>query len=371
MVNSPSSEPVTGAGSPVPVAGGRAPTRRRRPPPRLTGTATGPERPDRLLRRAGTTSQLALGGLLALSPLLGLAGLGGSPGFLIVGLLLGLPHGAVDHLVPAWLSARARPLSARVALLAAYTAVAGAGLAAFRAAPDLALVGFLVMSVVHFGTADVAFHAERDRRPVRPRAVGQLAAGAVDAVTSVLAYGGPPVVVPLALWREQVDPLLAAVAPQAPALLSDEVRTLALATVLCAVAVTAFRDVRAGRARDAVQPVLLVGLFGTVPPALAVGAYFAAWHSCRHVARLLRHDPRNTADLAAGRVGPPLRRFARQAAAPTAVALAALIALVTWPGHRADPLPATFAVLAALTLPHAVLVAWADRRGPRAATPGR
>ncbi|RLK13746.1 Brp/Blh family beta-carotene 15,15'-monooxygenase [Micromonospora sp. M71_S20] len=340
---------MSGSGPRVPVSDDRASARTRRPP---AGAAEGPGRRDRLLRRVGTATQLALGGLLAWSPLIDAAGPGGSPAFLVAGLLLGLPHGAVDHLVPARLSARARPLSARVALLAAYAAVAGAGLTVFRAAPDLALVGFLIVSVVHFGTADVAFHAERDRRPARP------------GVTAVLAYGGPPVVVPLALWREQVDPLLAAVAPQAPALLTDEVRALALATVLCAVAATAIRDVRAGRARDAVPPVLLVGLFGTVPPALAVGAYFAVWHSCRHVARLLRHDPRNTADLAAGRVGPPLRRFARQAAAPTAVALAALLALVTWPGHRADPLPATFAVLAALTLPHAVLVAWADRRGP-------
>ncbi|MEU4770432.1 Brp/Blh family beta-carotene 15,15'-dioxygenase [Micromonospora sp. NPDC023644] len=318
----------------------------------MTGAAAGPRRPDRLLRRAGTASQFALGGLLATSPLIGAAGLGDAPAFLVAGLLLGLPHGAVDHLVPAWLSARARPPSARVALLVVYTALAGAGLAAFRAAPGPALVGFLVVSVVHFGTADVAFQAERDRRPVR--------AG----VTAVLAYGGPPVVVPLALWRDQVDPLLAAVAPRAPALLTVEVRALALAAVLCAVAVTAIRDVRAGRARDAVEPVLLAGLFGTVPPALAVGAYFAAWHSFRHVARLLRHDPRNTADLTAGRVAPPLRRFARQAAAPTVVAVAALVALVAWPGHGVDPLPATFAVLAALTVPHAVLVAWADRRGP-------
>ncbi|MFG2013346.1 Brp/Blh family beta-carotene 15,15'-dioxygenase [Micromonospora sp. NPDC048868] len=341
---------MSGVGPRVPAEDGRAPARTRRPPTPATGATEGPGRPDRLLRGAGTASQFTLGGLLALAPLIGAAGPGGSPAFLVAGLLLGLPHGAVDHLVPARLSARARPLAARVALLVVYTAVAGAGLVAFRAAPDLALVGFLLVSVVHFGTADVAFHAERDRRPVRAR------------VPAVLAYGGPPVVVPLALWRDQVDPLLAAVAPRAPALLTVEVRALALATVLGAVAVTAIREARAGRARDAVEPVLLVGLFGTVPPALAVGAYFAAWHSCRHVARLLRHDPRNTADLAAGRVGPPLRRFARQAAAPTAVAVAALIALVAWPGHRSDPLPATFAVLAALTLPHAVLVAWADRR---------
>lgn len=316
------------------------------------GAEHGQGRPDRLLRRTGNTSQLALGGLLALSPLVDASGLGDAPALLIAGLLLGLPHGAVDHLVPAWLSARARPLPARLTLLVAYPAVAGVGLVAFRAAPELALLGFLVVSVVHFGLADEAFHAERDRRPTR--------AG----VTAVLAYGGPPVIVPLALWRDQVDPLLTAVAPGAPALLTAEIRGLALVTLGYAVGVTALREIRAGRPRDAVAPVLLTALFGTVPPALAVGAYFALWHSCRHVARLLRHDPRNAADLRAGRVGPPLRRFAGQAAAPTVLAVAALVTLIAWPGHRADPLPATFAVLAALTLPHAVLVAWTDRHRP-------
>ncbi|XTZ15940.1 Brp/Blh family beta-carotene 15,15'-dioxygenase [Micromonospora echinospora] len=336
----------------LPVADVGASGRSRRASSRTAGRADGPGTPDRLLRHAATVSQLALGGLLALSPLVHVVGSGHSPAFLLAGLLLGLPHGAVDHLVPAWLSVRARALPARVTLLVVYTAVAAAGLVAFRAAPTVALVGFLVVSVVHFGAADVAFHAERDRRPIRPEA------------PAVLAYGGPPVVIPLALWPEQVDPLLAVVAPQTPALLTGEVRRLALVTVLCAVAVTAVRHVRAGQAQDAGQPLLLAGLFSTVPPALAIGAYFAAWHSCRHVARLLRHDPQNSADLGAGRLGPPLRRFARQAAAPTVVAVVALTALVTWPGHRADPLPATVAVLAALTLPHAVLVAWVDRRGP-------
>jgi Brp/Blh family beta-carotene 15,15'-monooxygenase len=335
---------------PVAVADGGAPSRPRRPPPRAAGTVDRPGKPDRLLRRTGTASQVALGGLLVLAPVINSVGLGDSAVFLVAGLLLGLPHGAVDHLVPAWVSARARPLSARVALLVVYSAVAGTGLAVFRSTPDLALAGFLIVAVVHFGTADVAFHAERDHRPIRPK------------VPVVLAYGGPPVVIPLALWRDQVDPLLAAVAPGVPALLTVEVRALALAAVVCAVTVTVVRDVRAGRARDAAQPVLLAGLFSTVPPALAVGAYFAAWHSCRHVARLLRHDPRNAVDLRAGRVGPPLRRFARQAVVPTVVAVAALIALLTWSGHRGDPLPATVAVLAALTLPHAALVAWTDRR---------
>ncbi|SCG34343.1 Brp/Blh family beta-carotene 15,15'-dioxygenase [Micromonospora halophytica] len=300
-----------------------------------------------MLVRIGVTSPLPALALLVLAPVLHRHDVGGAPGFLLAGLLLGLPHGAVDHLVPAWMSARARPTAARLAVPLGYAALAGAALVAFRAAPAPALVGFLALSVAHFGTADEAFHAERDGRPVR------------QPLSGVLARGGPPVVVPLLLWPDAVDPVLATVAPRVPELLTVEVRALATACLLAAVARTVLRDVRAGRRADAAEPVLLLCLFAAVPPALAIGVYFATWHSARHVARLLHGDPGNRADLVAGRLGPPLRRFARRAALPTLAAAAALAVLAAGP---VDLLPATVAVLAALTVPHAALVAWLDRR---------
>ncbi|TWJ25936.1 Brp/Blh family beta-carotene 15,15'-dioxygenase [Micromonospora endolithica] len=304
----------------------------------------------RLLDRAGLVSALVVAALLAGAPLLHRYDFGASPAFLVVGLVLGLPHGAVDHLVPAWLSVRARPPFARLALPLAYAAVAAGVLAVFRAAPDLALLGFLAVSVVHFGAADEAFHAERDHRPVRYTGSG------------VLAHGGPPVVLPLLLRPDAVDPLLAAVAPGVPALLTTEIRLTAALCLLVAIGVTLRRGVRAGRLRSAVEPVLLVALFAAVPPALAIGAYFAGWHSLRHVARLLHADPANHADLTAGRLSPPLRRFARRAALPTLAASVFLAALVGRPEQPVDALPTTIAVLAALTLPHAAVVAWMDRR---------
>ncbi|MFC0007036.1 Brp/Blh family beta-carotene 15,15'-dioxygenase [Micromonospora siamensis] len=286
--------------------------------------------------------------LLVLAPVLRRYDLGASPPYLVAGLLLGLPHGAVDHLVPAWRSTRTRPLRTRLAVLLGYATIATAALLAFRAAPTPATLTFLALSVLHFGTADEGFHAERAGRPIR------------YPVSGVLARGGPPVVVPLALWPGTVDPLMTSVAPGAAALLTVEVRLLAAAGLLLAVTATVVRALRAGRTAEAGEPVLLILLFAAVPPALAVGAYFAAWHSTRHVARLLSDDPANRDDLAAGRLGPPVHRFIRRAALPSLAAVAVLAALV---GGPADPLPATVAVLAALTVPHAALVAWTDRSG--------
>ncbi|MER7458156.1 Brp/Blh family beta-carotene 15,15'-dioxygenase [Micromonospora sp. NPDC126480] len=313
----------------------------------------------RVLARVGTASVLVALALLVLVPVLRRYGLDDFTPFLVAGLLLGVPHGAVDHLVPAWLSTRARPLSVRLATLLGYAMVAGAALVAFHAVPAPALLAFLVLSVAHFGAADEAFHAELAGRRIRYPVVG------------VLARGGPPVVVPLLLWPDTVDPLLASVAPGVPVLLTAEIRLLAAACLLAAVATTAVRGLRASRVTEAVEPILLVLVFATVPPTLAVGTYFATWHSGRHIARLLHGDPANRADLAAGRLGPPSRRFARRAALPTLAAVAVLTALVGWPGGPVDPLPATVAVLAALTVPHAALVAWMDRVAPPAPGPDR
>ena len=327
--------------------------------PSAPGTA-GRRSPYPLLDHAGLVSALVVAALLAGAPLLHRYGSGTSPAFLVAGLLLGLPHGAVDHLVPAWLSVRARPPFTRLALPLAYAAVAVGVLAGFRAAPDLALLGFLAVSVVHFGAADEAFHAERDRRPVR------------YTLSGVLAHGGPLLVVPLLLRPETVDPLLALVASNVPALLTTEIRLAAALCLLVAVGVTLWRGVRTGRLRSAFEPVLLVALFAAVPPALAIGTYFAGWHSLRHVARLLHADPANRADLTAGRLRPPLRRFARQAALPTLATSVFLAALLGRPEQPVDALPTMIAVLAALTLPHATVVAWMDRRCPAGSPrPGR
>ncbi|MFF5074805.1 Brp/Blh family beta-carotene 15,15'-dioxygenase [Micromonospora olivasterospora] len=267
----------------------------------------------------------------------------------LLGLVLGLPHGAVDHLVPAWLSTEARRWGRRLSLLLGYAAMAGTGLLAYHAAPAAVLLGFLVLAIAHFGAGDEAFRAERDGRRKRLRPHG------------VLAYGAPPVVFPLVLSRDQVDELLERVAAGSTTPLTSEVRAAALVLTVSAMALTAVQHARGRRVRDLVELGLLAAVFAIVPPALAFGVYFAAWHSLRHIARLLCADPANTAYLRAGRLGPPLRRFALHAAAPTAAVLVSFALLAHHTG-TAGVLPAAFALLAALTVPHTVVVAWLDRR---------
>lgn len=111
----------------------------------------------------------------------------------------------------------------------------------------------------------------------------------------------------------------------------------------------------------AAEVALLAGVGLTVPPLVAFGAYFGGWHAVRHVARLITADPANDLDLDSGRLLRPVGRFAVSAAAPTAVSLAALAALWAVADGWRGFVTANLALLAGLTVLHALVVAWWDR----------
>src|SRR3954452_7466393 len=69
----------------------------------------------------------------------------------LAGALVGLPHGAVDHVIPAWLAGRPLPPRSVVAVLTGYVAVVATGAALLRLAPTPTLVIFLAVAAWHFG----------------------------------------------------------------------------------------------------------------------------------------------------------------------------------------------------------------------------
>ncbi|PRY49979.1 Brp/Blh family beta-carotene 15,15'-monooxygenase [Geodermatophilus tzadiensis] len=269
---------------------------------------------------------------------------------LVGGLLLGLPHGAVDHLVPAY---RLRWGPARLAAFAlGYAAVATVTWVLFTAAPGPALAVFVLLSAWHFGTGETAFADLRAGRPVRRAAL------------PAAVLGGLALLVPLVRGAEEAAPVVAAVVPGSDGTLPPGVGTVLLAVVLPAAAALALALLLETRWTEAAEVGALAVLVLVAPPLAAFGVYFGCWHAVRHTARVLAEDPANVADLAAGRLGPPLRRFAVAAALPTVAVLAVLALLWSaaggWRGLVATDLP----LLAALTVPHALVVAWLDRPGP-------
>ncbi len=258
---------------------------------------------------------------------------------LVAGLLLGLPHGAVDHLVPAHRLGWRLPRTALFAL--GYAVVAVLAWLAFRAAPVPALLVFVALSVWHFGTGEAAFADLRAGRPVRRHA------------TASLVLGSLVLLVPLARGAHEAAPVLAAVVPGGGGTVPAAVVTVVLAVVAPAGAALAVERLLAGRWLEAAEVAVLLALVLLAPPFAASGVWFGCRHSVRHVARVVADDPGDDPDA--------LRRFAVAAALPTAAVLAVGALLWSagdgWTGLVATALP----LLAALTLPHALVVAWLDR----------
>ncbi|MEY2847630.1 MAG: hypothetical protein RI885_295 [Actinomycetota bacterium] len=294
--------------------------------------------------------------------------------FLVSLVLLGLPHGALDHLVPSRLAGRepdARGI-ARVVLL--YLVVGAVVLALWFMSPTLGFVAFILTTWFHWGQGDVFVEATREGAgtPSRATRVGML-----------LVRGALPMLVPLVaapdeylrVFRDTTG-VLAVSSEQVPLALDDPAVRVALAAALAALIVMTF--VGTARARwstgagrrawwgDLGEVVLLAAFFWAVPPILAVGLYFCLWHSLRHIVRLSLLDPASRRPLERGRPAAALGRFALQSAPVTVVALVLLVVLfVVAPGSATGDgalLGLYLVLISALTLPHVVIVSLMDRR---------
>ncbi len=285
-------------------------------------------------------------------------------------VLFGLPHGAVDHLVPSRLAGRDADGRSVLAVVSLYLALSGLCLALWFAAPAAAFVLFVCVTVFHWGAGDL--HALLFFGPD-----GLDRMGRVSRALLLLVRGGLPMVVPLLFFPDAYR----AVATDAAGLFGGDATALswafspvfrisAGATTAAIVLLFLFRAAGelAGR-RGPLLPVvletsMLFTFFAVVPPVLAVGLYFTLWHAPRHVARLVLLDRAGARLLRAGRRVRALARFARDAAPLTVLALGLLGGLyLTVPRAAEGPgsLLALYLVLvSALTLPHASLVTYMD-----------
>jgi Brp/Blh family beta-carotene 15,15'-monooxygenase len=307
-----------------------------------TGTGVLPERrvlvADRLITGADRLSRAVMLGALAVGVLLQFLAPGSlqaaGPALVVVAGVLGLPHGAVDHLAWGWAQDELRP---RAAVVAGYALAAATAVGVALLVPTPALVVLLLLAAAHFAEGEVGWARLRGAPAHWP-------AGA--------AAGVAVVALPLVLRPEQVRPLLAGLDPQLPELLLATPVRLGLVGLTVLLVVAGVASARRDRVRLA-ELALVLAVVALLPPLAAFAAWFAGWHAVRHTARLVHLDPRSRRDLEAGLVARPLGRFARAAALPTTVALVGTVALVAVTGVTGGLLLA----LLALTVPHTAVVA--------------
>ncbi len=291
-------------------------------------------------------------------------------------LVIGMAHGAVDHLVPLR-AASAVSLRRSVALVSVvYAILGGAVIVAFFLAPVAAFVGFIALTWLHWGQGDVA--------ALVVAGVEHLPTSAERWLTLVV-RGGLPMGVPLlghpgeyrlvAEWMIGLFVVDAGAAAAAVDPVFTPETRLAVGAVMVAATLSSvglgYARVRAGASRrgwlrDVGEVGVLWAWFLLAAPVFAIGVYFAVWHALRHVGRLVLVDRDAANAIDAGDTRAALKRFARDAAPLTlgGFAVVAAVALAVPAGVAApgDLLGASLVAIAAMTLPHVVVVAWLDRR---------
>lgn len=238
-------------------------------------------------------------------------------------VLLGVPHGALDPIyAQVWPGTQSR--SAWVAFVLAYLLLAAGVVAVWWWAPTVFLWGFLAISVLHFS--------------------GDLAAGTPG--WTRFFYGGAVIVLPAALHAAELTRLFALLTnPENAAWVVPALQVMAwpwLAALLVAVVLSARRD-----ALVALEVLAVSVLALTAPPLIGFTVFFCAMHSPRHMLRT---------QVFAGKALPAL---AAVAILPMLGVL--LMAVGAWYGLPDSPMDARivqliFVALAALTVPHMVLV---------------
>jgi Brp/Blh family beta-carotene 15,15'-monooxygenase len=267
----------------------------------------------------------------------------------LVALLIGIPHGAIDHLI----SIPAHPRRRFFAFILIYIIIA---VAAGWFIATWNVLGFqcvVVMSAIHFGYGDASFRNEENDSHSRER----------NSFLIESAYALPagfiPVVLPLTDHRT-----LSALTRIHPALenwAGTWVGTLRFTTLASAV-IGLIALLFTKKMALCIDLILLTALALIAPPLIAFATYFGLWHALRHTARLVSKLP--TADGLA-RAG-YWKGAIRGAITPGLYAIVGTFAIATIlmirsPGAFSSSLLwSTLVTIWALTVPHMATTARFD-----------
>jgi len=192
-------------------------------------------------------------------------------GLALTALTIGIPHGAVDHLI----TLPSLTAGQRIVFFTSYLGIVGLVIWAILSANVLGFQLVVLMSAIHFGLGDAAFVTELHARKADTRPFPKL--------PFALASGFTPVVIPLV--SAQSTQALQAVNPNlvdwsmgfAPVLF------VAMTTISCAAIIWMLV---AKRYQEAIDLGLLLALSLIAPPLLAFAIYFGLWHAMRHTVRV-------------------------------------------------------------------------------------
>ena len=284
---------------------------------------------------------------LIFSDLLGSSSMSWQVIIAVIALAIGIPHGALDHLVTLP-KAQPKKMALFIFVYVAVAIVAVIGILKFNT------VGFIVvlfMSAIHFGIGDAAFINEIDKRSEGAKKLNRW--------FYIPAAGFTPVFIPLVNSASTE-----ALASVNPALINwhqgfdSQILFTVSIFALLAIGVMVFDK----RYREALDLIVLLLLAHLAPPLIAFAVYFGCWHAMRHTARLTLSLPRCVENITQGM----LRKAFSNAVIPGLPALigtfvvAGLLAL-SGRDFTDEFFWMALVVVWALTVPHMAVTAKLDR----------
>jgi Brp/Blh family beta-carotene 15,15'-monooxygenase len=305
----------------------------------------------RLFNRVRTLSSAAVAIATVLSLLfsqwLGTNSLGWQLVLATIALAIGIPHGALDHLVTL---PKAAPI--RMALfIMLYVAIALLAIYAILRWNVWGFIFVVLMSATHFGIGDAAFLSEKDSLDGSSR---------IPAWFYAPAAGLLPVAIPLVNSRstdalEKVNPALI---NWHSGFTTEILMGVAVITTLSLLAL-----LQRKRYRDALDILLLAALASFAPPLVAFAVYFGCWHAMRHTARLTSLLPNPESAYLRGRPG---QAFAAAVIPGLPALVGTFIFVIVLAGFSQQDLSDKFLWLTlvtiwALTVPHMIVTARLDR----------
>ena len=269
----------------------------------------------------------------------------------IVALAIGIPHGAIDHLITL---PKAAPVKMAL-FISIYVAIALIAIFAILKWNVWGFIFVVVMSATHFGIGDSAFLNELDKYKVDKDKKS------LPVWAYAPAAGALPVMIPLVNNRstealEKVNPVLVDWHYGYTSQIQIFVMILFIIGLITLL--------RFNRKRDALDLLLLAALAVIAPPLVAFAVYFGGWHALRHTARLTSLLPKSAVAYKQNKVG----KAFRSAVTP---GLPALVGTLLFVGclsiFRSDDLSSTFlwntlVTIWALTVPHMMVTARLDRK---------
>lgn len=286
---------------------------------------------------------------IAFSSFLGADSLNWQVAMATLALAIGIPHGALDHLVTL---PKARPFK-MVLFIVIYVAIALAAIWAILQWNVWGFIAVVLMSATHFGIGDSAFINELDHLQGRT--------GPPIPIWAYASAGGAlPVLIPLVNSRStealtKINPDLVNWHHGFTAEIQIAVAIVATLAILLLI--------KDKRWRDLIDIVLLALLASIAPPLVAFAVYFGCWHAMRHTARLTSLLPASQSAYLARK---PAKAFMSAVIPGLPALVGTLIFVALLAGFSQNNLSNNFLWLTlvtvwALTVPHMMVTAKLDR----------